>query len=391
MGSPAGDVWVFVETLTGAAAADAARRRRDDEWRQNDQRGRERRARGKRRAPCTNADGGARAAGPRAAEVSLELLGQARVLADRLGARTGAVCAGGEPARALAPALVAAGADTVYLAVDDSLIDYLAQPYSRVVSEVVRKAQPQIVLFGASPVGRDLAPRIASELRAGLTADCTDLQIGDHSEPSGGKEYKDLLYQIRPAFGGNIIATIVCPETRPQMATVREGVIRSQADPAARRLETQGHKILPAKAADAATGDFLLDDLTSRRTRRARRRRSVDLRARERSSSAAARASAARTTSSCSSTWPHAIGGVVGASRSAVDSGCIPKITRSARPAPRCARSSTSRAASPAPCSTAPAWRSRPASSPSTPTRRRRSSRSPTTASSATCTRSSPC
>ena len=84
------------------------------------------------------------------------------------------------------------------------------------------------MLYGATSVGRDLAPRIASHLRCGLTADCTALEIGDHTDLKTGKEYHDILYQIRPAFGGNIVATIVSPETRPQMATVREGVMRKE-------------------------------------------------------------------------------------------------------------------------------------------------------------------
>ena len=180
MGSPAGEVWVFVETLAGAAAGgDATSGAASSGASTMSAAARDAHTAGGGRTVRTR-DGGARAAGPRAAEVSLELLGQARVLADRLGTRTGAVCAGGEPARALAPALVAAGADTVYLAVDDSLIEYLAQPYARVVTEAVRHFQPQIVLYGATTTGRDLAPRVASALRAGLTADCTDLAIGDH-------------------------------------------------------------------------------------------------------------------------------------------------------------------------------------------------------------------
>ena len=242
MGSPAGDVWVFVETLTGAAAGSGATSAAAGSGATSDATSSGARtisaaasdahaASGGRHVRMR--DGGARAAGPRAAEVSLELLGQARVLADRLGTRTGAVCAGGEPARALAPALVAAGADTVYLAVDDSLVDYLAQPYARVVTEAVRHFQPQIVLYGATTTGRDLAPRVASALRTGLTADCTDLDVGDHEIK--GLAYRDLLYQIRPAFGGNIIATIVSPEHRPQMATVREGVLRlPKPDPSRR-------------------------------------------------------------------------------------------------------------------------------------------------------------
>ena len=159
-----------------------------------------------------------------AAEVSLELLGRARELADRLGVGAGAVLAGaGEAVRALAPALIARGADTVYLADHDDLGDYLALPYTRLVAGLIRTHQPQIVLYGATTTGRDLAPRVASSLRTGLTADCTDLRIGDFA--AKGDTYADLLFQIRPAFGGNIIATIVSPEHRPQMATVREGVM----------------------------------------------------------------------------------------------------------------------------------------------------------------------
>ncbi len=159
-----------------------------------------------------------------AAEVSLELLGRARELAGRLGAEVGAVLIGaGEAVKALAPAVVARGADTVYAVAHDDLASYLALPYTSVVSALIREHQPQIVLYGATTTGRDLAPRVASALRTGLTADCTDLRIGDHAMK--GEEYKDLLYQIRPAFGGNIIATIVSPQHRPQMATVREGVM----------------------------------------------------------------------------------------------------------------------------------------------------------------------
>ena len=93
---------------------------------------------------------------------------------------------------------------------------------------LIEAEQPQIVLFGATPVGRDFAPRVSSALHSGLTADCTQLEIGDHKDAKTGTEYKDLLYQIRPAFGGNIIATIVNPDHRPQMATVREGVMRKE-------------------------------------------------------------------------------------------------------------------------------------------------------------------
>ena len=94
---------------------------------------------------------------------------------------------------------------------------------------LIEQEKPQIALFGATPVGRDFAPRVSSSLHSGLTADCTELVIGEHKDAKTGKEYDSLLYQIRPAFGGNIIATIVNPECRPQMATVREGVMRKEA------------------------------------------------------------------------------------------------------------------------------------------------------------------
>jgi electron transfer flavoprotein alpha subunit len=112
----------------------------------------------------------------------------------------------------------------VLLADHPELAVYRTLPYARIATELVQERQPYILLLGATPVGRDLAPRIASAARAGLTADCTDLRIGDFERK--GKVYKDLLYQIRPAFGGNIIATIVNPEMHPQMATVREGVMK---------------------------------------------------------------------------------------------------------------------------------------------------------------------
>jgi electron transfer flavoprotein alpha subunit len=161
----------------------------------------------------------------RVAEVSLELLNKARELAGRLDGRVGAFLLG-QGVEPLAQTLFEHGAETVYLAEDDSLAQYTNLPYADVLSRQIQEAEPAVVLFGATSAGRDLAPRVASKLKVGLTADCTDLQIGPHKDVLKGKEYPALLYQIRPAFGGNIIATIVNPETRPQMATVREGVMR---------------------------------------------------------------------------------------------------------------------------------------------------------------------
>lgn len=158
------------------------------------------------------------------ADVSLELLSKGRELADAIGQHLAAVLCGHRLSRQPAQ-LIAHGCDVVYVADHPALEVYRTLPYARVVCEVIEAHKPEIVLFGASPTGRDLAPRVASRLRTGLTADCTNLAIGDHTDPVSKTEYRDLLYQIRPAFGGNIIATIVSPTHRPQMATVREGVM----------------------------------------------------------------------------------------------------------------------------------------------------------------------
>jgi len=156
------------------------------------------------------------------AGVSLELLGKGRELAQVLEVPLAAVLLG-DRARPLADVLFAHGADVVYLAEDQRLAQYTTLPFAHVLTSLVRQRKPEIVLYGATPLGRDLAPRVASALRAGLTADCTDLQIGSYE--SGGRLYQRKLLQIRPAWGGNIIATIVSPDVLPQMATVREGVV----------------------------------------------------------------------------------------------------------------------------------------------------------------------
>jgi electron transfer flavoprotein alpha subunit len=157
------------------------------------------------------------------ASVSLELLSKAQELAEKLDGRVCALLFGRGVAD-LAEQVIHYGADLVLLADHSELALYRTLPYARVAIDLVQERQPYIFLLGATPIGRDLAPRIASGVRAGLTADCTALQIGDFEHK--GNAYADLLYQIRPAFGGNIIATIVNPEMHPQMATVREGVMR---------------------------------------------------------------------------------------------------------------------------------------------------------------------
>ena len=161
------------------------------------------------------------------ADVSLELLTKGRELANTLGVKLEAVVAGNN-VKGLASELAKYGADTVWVADDAIFAPFRTLPHTAVMVGLIKQEQPQIVLFGATPVGRDFAPRVSSALHSGLTADCTELVIGDHKDPKSGKEYDALLYQIRPAFGGNIIATIINPECRPQMATVREGVMRKQ-------------------------------------------------------------------------------------------------------------------------------------------------------------------
>ena len=163
----------------------------------------------------------------RVADVSLELTTKGRELADKLGVKLEAVVIGNNLS-GVEHELARYGVDTVWVADDTIFSPFRTLPHTAVMCGLIKAEQPQIVLFGATPVGRDFAPRVSSALHSGLTADCTQLEIGPHKDAKTGKEYSDLLYQIRPAFGGNIIATIVNPDHRPQMATVREGVMRKQ-------------------------------------------------------------------------------------------------------------------------------------------------------------------
>jgi electron transfer flavoprotein alpha subunit len=157
-------------------------------------------------------------------DVPLELMSKARHLADILNVKLAAVLLGADLGE-MPKTLIQYGADKVYVVENPLLKHYQTNSYCKVVSDLIEKHKPQIVVYGATATGRDLAPRIASQVKAGLTADCTDLQIGDH-QPTGSDEvHKDLLFQIRPAFGGNIIATIINYDRWPQMATVREGVM----------------------------------------------------------------------------------------------------------------------------------------------------------------------
>ncbi len=163
----------------------------------------------------------------RIADVSLELLTKGRKLADRLGVKLEALVVGSD-LDGIESQIFPYGADTVYKVADKRLYPYTSNPHAAVLINLFKEIKPQIALMGATCIGRDLGPRVSSALHSGLTADCTSLEIGDHTDAKTKKEYHDLLYQIRPAFGGNIVATIVNPEHRPQMATVREGVMKKE-------------------------------------------------------------------------------------------------------------------------------------------------------------------
>lgn len=160
-------------------------------------------------------------------DVSLELLTKARSLAQTLNCDLEALLIGYNVEN-LQNELYQYGVKTIHLADDKQLEFFRTLPYASIAISLFKQEQPQIALFGATCIGRDLAPRISSALHSGLTADCTSLEIGDHQDAKGNR-WENLLYQIRPAFGGNIIATIVNPDHRPQMATVREGVMKKEA------------------------------------------------------------------------------------------------------------------------------------------------------------------
>lgn len=159
------------------------------------------------------------------AEVSMELLTKGRALATELKCKLEAIAIGYK-LDGIEKDIFPYGVDVLHIADDKRLAPYTTLPHTSIVVKLFQEEQPQIALMGASSVGRDLGPRVSSALHSGLTADCTSLVIGDHEDKKLNKVYENLLYQIRPAFGGNIIATIINPDCRPQMATVREGVMK---------------------------------------------------------------------------------------------------------------------------------------------------------------------
>ena len=159
--------------------------------------------------------------------IALELIGEGKRLAEKLSTEVTAVLVG-SGVKDLADELAAYGADRVILVDDPELKEYRTEPYAHALASVVEKYKPEILLVGATAIGRDLGPRVSARIHTGLTADCTSLEIGDFPiNPIPGREQKhNQLLMTRPAFGGNTIATIACPEFRPQMATVRPGVMQ---------------------------------------------------------------------------------------------------------------------------------------------------------------------
>ena len=165
--------------------------------------------------------------GTTVADVSLELLTKGRKLANQLGCQLEAVVAG-TGLDGVEKQVLKYGVDRLHVFDALGLFPYTSLPHTSILVNLFKEEKPQICLMGATVIGRDLGPRVSSSLTSGLTADCTQLEIGSHEDKKLGKTYDNLLYQIRPAFGGNIIATIVNPEHRPQMATVRPGVMKME-------------------------------------------------------------------------------------------------------------------------------------------------------------------
>lgn len=165
--------------------------------------------------------------GTTVADVSLELLTKGRTLANQLGRKLEAIIIG-TGLEGVEKQVMPYGVDTVHVFDAPGLYPYTSLPHTSVLVNLFKEEKPEICLMGATVIGRDLGPRVSSSLHSGLTADCTQLEIGPYEDKKAGKTYEQLLYQIRPAFGGNIVATIVNPENRPQMATVREGVMKRE-------------------------------------------------------------------------------------------------------------------------------------------------------------------
>ena len=265
------------------------------------------------------------------ADVSLELVSKGRELAERLGVKTEAVLLG-DKIEKCAETLYEYGCDTVYLVEDKRLEPFTVLPYAKVIIDMVREHKPNILLFGATPKGRELGPRIASTKLAGLTADCTDLKIDDFDDKVNKKSYKDKLMQIRPAFGGNIIATIVNTWDDPQIVTVREGVMKMNEPVKGRK-----GKLVKVKA------ELSAEDTIIKVIERVRKEKSVNLKGAQ-IIVAGGYGVGSKANFKLIYQLAEALGGTVGASLQLTQAGSTTTI-RSARPASPYARNSTSPAA----------------------------------------------
>src|SRR5574344_942400 len=187
------------------------------------------------------------------ADVSLELLTKGRKLANELGCQLEAIVAGNN-LKDVEKQVLPYGVDRVHIFDEPRLFPYTSLPHTSILVNLFKEEKPQICLMGATVIGRDLGPRVSSALKSGLTADCTQLEIGSHEDKKAGVTYENLLFQIRPAFGGNIVATIVNPEHRPQMATVREGVMKREI----LDVNYQGETVYPEVAKYVPTTDYIV-------------------------------------------------------------------------------------------------------------------------------------
>lgn len=244
------------------------------------------------------------------ADVSLELVCEANSLADKLDVPVEAIAIGHNMKKEL-EVLGGYGCQTVYYTDDKRLAHFTSVPYAKTIVKIIKKYEPQIVLFGATTTGRDVAPRVASELKCGLTADCTELQIGEHKIKD--KVYENTLLQIRPAFGGNIVATIVSPESVPSMATVREGVMKMIEPDPSKKAEIIDEKC------ELSDDDFLTEVIEV-----VHEEKSVDLKSAQIIVSAGMGACNPESLKLVKE-LARVLGGVVGASRPVVDSGLLDK------------------------------------------------------------------
>ena len=197
-------------------------------------------------------------------EVSQELLTKGRKLANQLGVELHAIAAGSGIKGHVEEQILPYGVDKLFVFDGAGLFPYTSAPHTDILAHLFKEEQPQICLLGATVIGRDLGPRVSSSLTSGLTADCTQLEIGDYDEKKPGKHYANLLYQIRPAFGGNLVATLVNPDHRPQMATVRSGVMQK----ALYSGQAKGEVVYPDVAKYVPTEDYAWRSGRKSRSRR---------------------------------------------------------------------------------------------------------------------------